>query len=605
MKPDRQVWVALAVFGALGAIQLAGAFANFDHHGGKDWNSVIGQAQAELTTLRDFHQIPLWNPWRAGGQPSLVQPVSTLFSPATPLVLAFGVLTGLKLLLLPTFVVAGLGMWALAGALGLRGVARLVPGLVYLGASAFPLYLSGGLPNWLLAMAALPWLLALQRWSLERPVLLLATGAVWAQVLLCGAIDRFVFFPLLLGIDALGLAVLRRSPRPLFLLGGALVFGAALAGVRAIPLLEVYSRYPREVETVTRAIPPGLLPTLLLRRDPPDLLTLTGAWIDAGHGRPIYWINAGAYVGLPALLLAAAGALARSRRSALLLLNGAAFVWLCFGTTVSPSLWAWLHRLPVFGSMRDPERLMLMVLFFLALVAGFGFEALRDALEVLGRRLPERARPRLVAAALVAGLLVLVVPMLTANHSIAASAFIVEPPGGLRDGGLFQPRPEPAPFRQRIYPPEERQWQGPLFEPVLRNEGNLAGMLNIPIPVAAVAEGQPGYRGEVFLQRGDGQLEFHVTPNEISVRATLAAPDRLVVNQNYQPGWRADGTRAAPLEEFRGRLSLPLPAGRHELRLVYRPRSVALGAALSLAALAVGAVTVLRERRRGAARTVG
>jgi uncharacterized membrane protein YfhO len=67
-----------------------------------------------------------------------------------------------------------------------------------------------------------------------------------------------------------------------------------------------------------------------------------------------------------------------------------------------------------------------------------------------------------------------------------------------------------------------------------------------------------------------------------------------VLADTYYPGWIAtvDGVPAAILATnhlFRG---VPAPAGTHRIRFAYRPRSLRLGAALSLLtalALAAGA----------------
>ena len=85
-----------------------------------------------------------------------------------------------------------------------------------------------------------------------------------------------------------------------------------------------------------------------------------------------------------------------------------------------------------------------------------------------------------VASALV--LLGIAVHLGISNRPIGRTAFIVDPPGGLRDGGVFArastPRP---PFRQTKYRENARMWLGPLWEPVMRNEGNVRGMANIPM----------------------------------------------------------------------------------------------------------------------------
>jgi len=586
---------ALLLFGALSWAMLGDAYRHFERHGGKDWNCIFGQAQAELVAVREHGELPLWNPWRGGGQPSLAQPTGMLLSPITPLVLAFGVVAGFKLALIPIYVVGCLGMWVLAGSLGLRGPPRYAPALVFFGSSIFPLYTSGGLPNWLVAMAALPWLFWCHRRALDQPRYAIGVGALLALTLLSGAIDRFIVFPLLLGIDALIAAVSRRSAVPLWRLSLGIALAVGLAAIKLLPLLEIYLGYPREMPPETRSVPPEMLLRLLLDPHAPDLISLTGAFVTTAQGGQLYWINAGAYIGPLALLLVVLGAASRIRQSGPLLLNGALFVWLALGTAVPISLWAIAHELPGFASLRGPERQMMPAVFFLALLAGFGTRTLERWLrQLLARALP-RARARLLAGTGTAVLLgALAFHLVQSNSAIVGTAFIVDPPGDLRDGGLTFQADARAPFRQASYANHPRMWRGPLWEAVVRNEGNVAGMINVPIVRRARPHDHPRYRGEVWIPGGEGTAEIvRSTANSIRVRARLASAGHLVVNQNFDPGWEAEGREVEP---FRGLISLALPAGQHDVLLRYRPAPVVLGAAVSLLTAGLG-LAALRLRR--------
>jgi hypothetical protein len=77
--------------------------------------------------------------------------------------------------------------------------------------------------------------------------------------------------------------------------------------------------------------------------------------------------------------------------------------------------------------------------------------------------------------------------------------------------------------------------------------------------------------------------------NDMVIRAACAEPSVLILSQTYYPGWFAevDGKRT---EVFRTDLSLTgvvIPAGLHDVRFVFRPNSVLLGAALSAIAVVV------------------
>jgi hypothetical protein len=131
-------------------------------------------------------------------------------------------------------------------------------------------------------------------------------------------------------------------------------------------------------------------------------------------------------------------------------------------------------------------------------------------------------------------------------------------------------------------------------EPLLRAaRGDLAVL---PEPLAA-APGAP--EGPVPAEA------IHVQAD--ALRATVVAPrDGLaVILDPFYPGWTAtlDGRPVPVLRADYAFQAVEVPAGRHELALVYRNRWVRAGAALSLAALAALALALAarsRRMRRGA-----
>ena len=297
-------------------------------------------------------------------------------------------------------------------------------------------------------------------------------------------------------------------------------------------------------------------------------------------------------MGPVALLLAAAGALAKPRETWVFTLIGLLVTWLSFGVGVQPSLWSLLNRVPVLGSLRGPERLILFVTLCLALLAGFGLQAGKRALESRWRLGPGPGRALSVGV-----LLAMTLPMLMVNAPISRTAFIVPPPSDLRDAGWFSARAPRPPFRQARFPRNPLQWGAPVWEPVLRNRGNVIGETNIPMQRAAVPQGSPGYRGEAFLQNRNGRVSAEITPIRIRVRAHVTEADHLVINQNFFPGWRVEGTALGPPTSFDGRLSLWLPSGEHEITLYFRPRGALVGGVVTLASSALCVLLLLRTQR--------
>lgn len=101
------------------------------------------------------------------------------------------------------------------------------------------------------------------------------------------------------------------------------------------------------------------------------------------------------------------------------------------------------------------------------------------------------------------------------------------------------------------------------------------------------------------LVSGAGKGSAEVTryeANRVDVKTDANAPSILVLAENHYPGWRAyvDGEAAGVLRVDYNLRGVYVPAGAHEVRFVYRPKSVLIGLAVSLltaAALAFVAFT--------------
>jgi hypothetical protein len=76
-------------------------------------------------------------------------------------------------------------------------------------------------------------------------------------------------------------------------------------------------------------------------------------------------------------------------------------------------------------------------------------------------------------------------------------------------------------------------------------------------------------------------------PNRVEVRTAADTPSLLVLSANHYPGWRAF-VDERPVEVVRvnyNQRGVALPAGNHDVRFVYQPKSVMVGLAVSLLTL--------------------
>jgi hypothetical protein len=113
----------------------------------------------------------------------------------------------------------------------------------------------------------------------------------------------------------------------------------------------------------------------------------------------------------------------------------------------------------------------------------------------------------------------------------------------------------------------------------------------------ALVESEPAERLDGAAAGGSASAEAsaEVTryePNLVDVRTKAGGPAVLVLGENHYPGWRAylDGRSVGVLRVDYNLRGVYVPAGEHEVRFVYRPKSVYFGLLVSLLAAAALAV---------------
>ena len=115
----------------------------------------------------------------------------------------------------------------------------------------------------------------------------------------------------------------------------------------------------------------------------------------------------------------------------------------------------------------------------------------------------------------------------------------------------------------------------------------------------ALVESGPGV-GEVAQPRGGSAEVVRDEPNRVDLKVQAGGPSVLVLAENHYPGWRAylDGRAAEVLRVNYNQRGVRVgAAGEHVVSFVYRPKSVIVGAAVSLLTAVVLIVWWLGPRR--------
>ncbi len=169
-------------------------------------------------------------------------------------------------------------------------------------------------------------------------------------------------------------------------------------------------------------------------------------------------------------------------------------------------------------------------------------------------------------------LIFVIVDLVLVNGSMFELGFIRYPPA------LTGPRSETL-----------VQWTGwGHYEYFLMNKGLVNCYERTHLPIRAVPYQDEQYYGEVYYIGSDGRPEVvSITPNELRYRVSVDRPTKMVVNQNYDPGWYST---AHDVVSFDGLLSVDIEPHDEVVTLSYLPRSFLLGQLLSFIGFVLAAL---------------
>lgn len=581
----------------IGAV-VAPTFDDLTRFGFHDWDSSTASRLLTVKSLKDFGQFPFWNPYACGGYSAwgYVEGGTTVVSPFLPLYLALPLPLALRLEVLGTAIVSAIGAYLLAGRFTKSVAARALVCVLFAVNGRWALQAGSG-HLWHCYYAYMPWVLYFfeRAHGLGRrvgdppprfrdPVL---AGFFLSLMVYAGAIYPLPHTIFVLAVYGTLLAIGHRTLRPIT---QGLVVAATFLGFSApklLPVLDAFSKSPRLT-------------------DSPEVLDLTGfvALLTAPEqhfaSRPAKvshwgWHEWGMYIGwVPLLLLAWGLVYGGQKRDRIVKAVGLLLLLLGFGSFHEYAPWPLLHKLPIFSSQHVPSRWLYpaLLLLSLPLAAWLG-------------RLVEKSRRRapLVELALLLGVLFVSLDIAKVAKEPMEQAFRLR----------LRPVQEQAEFRQYERVPASLHyvvpdWSLPAVPAMLSNVGVLEcyGVAGLAIywkqPDGSIPGqgargiGHPNYRGEAYLPSGVGRASVvSFSPNRIEVQVEGAKPgDVLVLNQNFDPSWRADGEPAFSHEDA---VATRLSAGDGIVTFHYWPRRQWAG--LGLFAFTLAAIAYASKKRGG------
>ena len=532
-----------------------------------DWDVMMGLKWVSYETIVKFHQLPLWDPYKCGGLPMLGNPQSQIISPFFLLTLLHGPFLGTHLQMIVSLAIAWSGGYVLARLIGISPLGAVAAATVFPASSWF--YLKLGIGHiWGLEATYTPWGLAAAWVASERHSYRYAAlgGAVFALMFLGSGPDALVYNGVGLAALMLGLAMVRKSWWPLWLLVALGLFTVGFAAIKLVPAYLLMLAHPRPTSGELEVNDARLLLIMLFSPDQSLFRGLSNGWG--------FW-ECGAYIGIfavPAIL-----GLMKARRAAPWIIAGAILLLLARGDAQPLALWPILHKLPMFDSVRLPSRFLVPFTLVVGMLAGYGIDWLAERWTNWGASI---------------GLAVMV--LATVNCLLVGSPdleWVLQYPA--------QPAAPARVFHQIAHGPGNNS----MLIPAMENTGVVDCYDYTQWNTNVQALGEPGYRGEQYMKGAGSVRLLDWSPNALSFEVDTPAPSALVINQNYDSSWRVTSGAGSVYSEG-DLIGVHVPAGKTRITLRYVSIPAIVGAIISLLTICAMVIVIRYDRARRQLREV-
>lgn len=363
--------------------------ACFDGHSrvlsqfGEDLSAqFIGWRAFGFGQLRQGHLV-LWNPHLFSGAPFLGGFQSALLYPPNWLYLVLPLAAAIDVGIALHVMLAGIAMYAWVEYRRPNAISPLLSGLIFMFGGAFFMHIFPGHLSNLCTMAWAPLIfLAVDRLTSEKSWRGTWLGSIAVAMQVLAGHPQYAFYTVVVAA-VYALARLRGAPRPWQAATGCMLIYIAGAALSAAQLL---TGLQATAESARRNLGPAVAGTFSLA--PESLLTavMPGFFGDISHtlywGRWYLWEQS-IYVGVAATALAVYGLgreTAPMRRGVVV----AAAVTLLLALGHYTPLFYLIYHLPGFSSFRGLSKFAFLLLMFIALLAGLGFDRLMRTTQLSG-----------------------------------------------------------------------------------------------------------------------------------------------------------------------------------------------------------------------------
>ncbi len=545
-----------------------------DHLGIQDWDQNFAWTEATRVSLLDYHQFPLWNPYKCGGSVQFANPQIPVISFQTAFALIFGTVKGIKLNIVFHGALGFVGFYFLAKQSRLSSKGRLLASILFSFSGITGSFLSTGMVVFT-SFAYSPFILYFFNKSLDQRRWAILSGALFALSFYYG-----YHIALLLGvyifIYTLFSSITRRSFTPVKAFLIVFITSALFILPKLILSFQLIRIFPHPMDEISGYNMHDFFYFLLSQKQ--------NLFNEMNLQKAYFAIDENSlYIGiLPMVFFLLFFVLNKSgiKNHAALLFTLFVITWLMLGNIIHPSLYSVIKHLPVFSSFRVAQRFRFDFIIPFALLAGLGLD---NAVRLLKRY-------KLAFLLAVICLLVIFVDLtlFSSTNFLSKTLIIKNPESQLSAGEAFIQTDASVPdfsIQRTIQLPDKFR-NSNIFAPwsleylkIKENEGVIKCYDSITSTVNAVGVGDKDYQGEFYLAApaegvkvqntfwSPNQLNYKVTDGEKGLNGTL------VINQNYYPGWivKTDNDTCKRAISYHGLLATRLDPKSGDVTFEFNP----------------------------------
>jgi hypothetical protein len=545
-------------------------FNNIEYWGLGDWDQHFFYLESPITVIKKYGQLPLWNPWYMGGMVLFQNSQVIFLTPFTLLLFFFDTPVAIKVSIWLHYVIALSGMHMVANRLfHIQNVfLSLIGASIFVFNSFISMQITEG-HTWILSFAYIPWVyyffesyVKSKNWcylvsSAIGISLMIFEGGIYPVPLLVLFLCCYAFFQCFCYFDRA------------YLLGliDVGILSLLLAAVKIIPLLDYMLEYPRLVSDIPSIPLTGLFHIFLGRGQYLGLKLFNGQIED--------WHEYGCYIGYFLLLIVIIAIVYVIRRieterlSISILLCGVLFFSFFLGGYfhgLAP--YGILHRLPIFSSMSESGRFLILLTFCCSLLVFNFFGHKEYAIKHLGAK---HRSVIMIGVAISAA--VILFDLFMVNTRTFARAFTINP----KNIDYFTDEFKYANEFHLVFKIPSYGARSSMYPGLRMNVATFKGY-EPNAPRSGFVYNQP----LVFSYDDDVQISNIIfSPNKITFDANIPSSGIVYLNQNYVHGWKISDSHLHVME-LEHKPAVRLSQGKYQnMSFYYFPNSIYIGTIIS------------------------